>query len=68
MYNRTDNKKGRVLILDKWNEKERRFENVITYLDNLHNPNQVAFYIDDNEQYIYVAETGTAFVLQIRSR
>jgi glucose/arabinose dehydrogenase len=58
MYNRTDNKKGRVLILDKWNDKEKRFENIITYLDNLHNPNQVAFYIDNDQQYIYVAETG----------
>jgi glucose/arabinose dehydrogenase len=59
MYDRSDNKKGRVLILDKWNDKEKRFENVITYLDNLHNPNQVAFCIDNNsEQYIYVAETG----------
>src|SRR5678815_1045172 len=52
MYNRTDNKKGRVLILDTWNEKEKHFENIITYLDNLHNPNQVAFYIDNDEQYI----------------
>jgi len=58
MYNRTDNKKGRVLILDKWSEKEKHFEKVTTYLDNLHNPNQVAFYQDNNEQYIYVAETG----------
>src|SRR5438046_1105100 len=58
MHDRSDNKKGRVLILESWNEKERRFSKITTYLDNLHNPNQVAFYERNNEQYIYVAETG----------
>lgn len=54
MYDRSDNHKGRVIIFENWNEKEKRFLNVITYLDKLHNPNQVAFY----KNYIYVAETG----------
>src|SRR6476660_4193823 len=58
MHNRSDNQKGRVLILEDWNEKEKRFEKISTYLDHLHNPNQVVFYVHGNEQYIYVAETG----------
>ena len=58
MRNRSDNKKGRVLILDNWNDKEKRFDSVITFLHDLHNPNQVAFYSVNGQQYIYVAETG----------
>ena len=57
MYDRNDNRKGRILILDGWNEKEKRFEKVTTYLDNLHNPNQVAFYTSGNQSFLYVAET-----------
>jgi len=59
MHNRSDNKLGRILILENWNEKEKRFEKVTTYLDQLHNPNQVVFYTIDNIHYIYIAETGT---------
>lgn len=58
MYDRTDNKKGKVLILDGWNSNTRKFETITTYLDNQHNPNQVAFYSVKGQQYIYVAETG----------
>ncbi|MFN8288820.1 MAG: hypothetical protein U0U70_01060 [Chitinophagaceae bacterium] len=58
MYDRSDNKKGRILILENWNDSLRRFEKITTYLDNLHNPNQVAFYRAGNNQYIYIAETG----------
>ena len=53
MYDRSDNKKGRVYIFDKWNDSTKRFENISTYLDSLHNPNQVAFH----NNFIYVAET-----------
>lgn len=53
MHDLTDNKKGSVLLLDKWNDSLHRFDTVITYLSGLHNPNQVAFY----KNYIYVAET-----------
>ncbi len=53
MYDRSDNKKGRVLIFDQWNEATHQFSNIVTYLDGLHNPNQVAFY----NGYLYVAET-----------
>ena len=46
------------MILENWNEKEKRFETVTTYLDKLHNPNQVAFYTSNNVHYLYIAETG----------
>lgn len=59
MYDRTDNKKGKVLVLDQWNATTHRFDSVVTYLSSLHNPNQVAFYKKENQWYIYVAETGT---------
>ncbi|MBL7733591.1 MAG: hypothetical protein JNM88_20645, partial [Chitinophagaceae bacterium] len=58
MYDRTDNKKGKVLVLENWNNTTRQFEKTTTYLDNLHNPNQVAFYTAGGKKYIYVAETG----------
>lgn len=54
MLNTSDNKKGRVLIFENWNDSSKRFETITPYLTNLHNPNQVAFYKD----HIYVAETG----------
>jgi glucose/arabinose dehydrogenase len=58
MHDRTDNKLGRVLILEDWDEKENRFKKITTYLDSLHNPNQVAFYTAGNNHFIYIAETG----------
>ena len=58
MYDRSDNKNGRVLILENWNEKEKKFDSVTTFLQGLHNPNQVVFYSVDGRHYIYVAETG----------
>lgn len=58
MYDRSDNKKGKVLVLENWNDSTHQFEKVSTYLSNLHNPNQVAFYTKDGRHYIYVAETG----------
>lgn len=58
MYDRSDNKKGKVLILENWNDSTKQFGTVTTYLDNLHNPNQVAFYSKADKQYIYIAETG----------
>lgn len=58
MYDRSDNRRGRVLILDGWDSLQCRFTKVITYLDRLHNPNQVAFYTTPTGSFIYVAETG----------
>lgn len=57
MYNRDDNKKGRILILDRWNEKRKGFDSVITFMENLHNPNQIAFYTTMRQTYLYIAET-----------
>ncbi len=53
MHDRSDNRRGRILIFENWNDSSKGFEKVTTYLSNLHNPNQVAFY----KNYIYVAET-----------
>ena len=66
MHDRSDNKQGRVLILENWNEREKRFEKVRTYLDSLHNPNQVAFFNQNNQHFIYVAETGRLSYFQYR--
>ena len=53
MYDRSDNHKGRVFIFENWDDSAKRFNKIITYMDGLHNPNQVAFY----KNFIYVAET-----------
>ena len=58
MHDRSDNKKGRVLILENWNDTGKKFSKTTVYLDNLHNPNQVAFYSINGQWRIYVAETG----------
>lgn len=53
MHDRSDNHKGRVLIFENWNDSLKKFGGVHTFIDSLHNPNQVAFYNNS----IYVAET-----------
>ena len=58
MHDRSDNKLGKVLILENWDPKENKFQTITTYLDGLHNPNQVAFYCVNDVNYIYVSETG----------
>ena len=58
MLDRSDNKKGKVLILEDWADSSKQFQKTTTYLSNLHNPNQVAFYIRNGEYFLYVAETG----------
>lgn len=57
MFDKTDNKKGKIFILDGWDNKTKQFTNVITYLKDLHNPNQVGFYSNDTQSFIYIAET-----------
>ncbi len=58
MQDMTDNKNGKVYILDKWNEKTGKFGKIIPFLTNLRNPNSVAFYQDkDGQHWFYVAET-----------
>lgn len=58
MYNKSDNRRGKVYIFENWDSTQRKFTRVATYLDHLQNPNQVAFYRDRGIDYIYVAETG----------
>lgn len=53
MFDKSDNQKGVVLIFDQWDESKKQFQKIDTFLNNLHNPNQVGFY----SGYIYVAET-----------
>jgi glucose/arabinose dehydrogenase len=66
LWDRGDNKKGRILILDGWNEKEKKFTKIQTYLDRLHNPNQVAFYTASGKHFLYVAETGKLFYYEFK--
>ncbi|TAD91800.1 MAG: glucose/sorbosone dehydrogenase [Bacteroidetes bacterium] len=58
MYDRSDNKKGRVWLLHGWNQAQKKFDSVSAFLSNLHNPNQVAFYNNGAQWYLYTAETG----------
>jgi glucose/arabinose dehydrogenase len=58
MYDRTDNRKGAVFILDDYDGKSGRFKTVIPYLSNLRNPNSVAFYKDKaGRHWFYLALT-----------
>ncbi len=58
MFNLTDNTKGKVYILDDFNEKTGKFGKVLTYLSGLKNPNSVTFYTDETGQdWFYLAET-----------
>lgn len=58
MFNRTDNRRGQVLILDGWKPTENRFTRAIPYLQNLRNPNSLAFFTDASGQtWLYVALT-----------
>lgn len=58
MFDRSDNKKGKVLIFEDWDETTKRFKTVKTYLSKLQNCNQVAFFNDKGKDYIYVSETA----------
>ena len=58
MYNLTDNKLGKIYILDGWDAHSGRFSKVIPYMTNLKNPNSVQFYRDPQGQdWLYLAET-----------
>ena len=58
MYNKTDNIRGVVYILDQFDQTTGRFRKVIKYLTGLHNPNSVAFYTDPNgDNWFYLALT-----------
>lgn len=58
MTNASDTKTGRVLILDGFNAQTGSFASTHIYLDNLRNPNSVAFYRDQSgQEWIYIALT-----------
>lgn len=57
MFNTSDNKRGRVYVFESWDSTTHAFRGVRTFLDGLHNPNQVAFYNDKGQDYLYVSET-----------
>jgi glucose/arabinose dehydrogenase len=58
MYNRTDNNRGTVYILDGWNAERHTFTRAIPYLQNLRNPNNLAFYTDPSgQQWLYLPLT-----------
>lgn len=58
MYNRADNNRGAVYILDEFDSAHGRFGKVIPYLTNLRNPNSIAFYRDGaNSNWFYLALT-----------
>ena len=58
MYNRTDNRRGVVYILDQFDPTTLRFKKVTKYLSGLRNPNSIAFYTDRNgTNWFYLALT-----------
>jgi glucose/arabinose dehydrogenase len=59
MWTRADNSKGAVYILDGFDQKTGRFDKIISYLENLRNPNSIAFYTDaTGKQWFYLALTN----------
>jgi glucose/arabinose dehydrogenase len=58
MFNTSDNKRGKVYVFDGWDSAGRQFRTLHTFMEGLHNPNQVAFYTDKGKSYIYISETG----------
>ncbi len=46
LHDRTDNSKGGLYILECWNPTTHTFASVTPYIENLRNPNNVAFYTD----------------------
>jgi glucose/arabinose dehydrogenase len=58
MYDRTDNHRGTVYILDGWNPESHTFTRAIPYLQHLRNPNNLAFFTDArDQQWLYLPLT-----------
>jgi glucose/arabinose dehydrogenase len=58
MYNRADNTRGAIYILDEFDQKSGQFKKIIPYLTNLRNPNSIAFYADPaGHRWFYIALT-----------
>lgn len=60
MHNLTDNKRGKVYILEDFDETAKKFQKVTVWKDKLRNPNSVEFYTDDNgKNWLYLAVTDS---------
>lgn len=58
MYDRTDNTKGTVYILDGFDSTRGRFSRAVPYLTRLRNPNSIAFHTDSTgAHWFYLALT-----------
>lgn len=58
MYNKTDNSRGVVYILDQFDPATHEFKKITKYLSGLRNPNSIAFYTDsDGVEWFYLALT-----------
>jgi glucose/arabinose dehydrogenase len=59
MFDISDNKEGKVYIFGDWDSAAKQYKTIHTYLDSLHNPNQIGFYREKGKNWLYLAETGT---------
>src|SRR5215216_5194388 len=58
MFNRTDNKKGAVYILEQFDAESGRFNKITPYLTGLRNPNSIAFHTEKGGgHWFYLALT-----------
>jgi glucose/arabinose dehydrogenase len=59
MYNLADNSRGTVYILDGYDAKTHTFTRITHYLDNLRNPNNLAFWTDPatHQSWLYLPLT-----------
>jgi glucose/arabinose dehydrogenase len=68
MYDRTDNTRGAVYILDGWNPERHTFTRAIPYLEHLRNPNNLAFYTDTSgQQWLYLPLTDRLLRFKYRA-
>src|SRR5688572_14799120 len=59
MQDLTDNKRGKIYLLDGFDTATGKFAKTVEYMSGLHNPNSVQFYRDaQGQDWIYIAETG----------
>jgi glucose/arabinose dehydrogenase len=58
MYNKTDNSRGVVYLLDQFDPATHQFKKITKYLSGLRNPNSIAFYTDaEGVEWFYLALT-----------
>jgi hypothetical protein len=73
MYDRADNSRGRVYILDGWDEKNHKFNKITPYLKSLRNPNNLAFYTEPAQNgkpaqsWLYPPPTGRVMRSQAKN-